>query len=219
MDGLFDKFENLDQIKVEDVARWLKPTPRLTALENYIGNRILYPQAIPIFLTDMKKDLAILREALRLNTPSEHSQEKAEFFNNTPFLNITMRRIIIPEGFLEFVPDLTSLVWAFVDGLLYNLSKKDWFQDLWTIVLGSEVDKVVGSVLLPQFGNLNGFMDIKLEGKNYKIQAGSFAVLPCPKYRCSIEYKLNHGTLLGKSISAVEVYGGDAGLAIDGRIL
>lgn len=217
--GLFSRFENLDQIKVEDIARWLKPTPLVTVLEDYIANRILYPTTIPVLSIDTKKDLAILREVLRLYVPTESNQNKTEFSGNSPFINISTRKIIIPESLLEFVPDLTSLVWAFIDGLLYNLLKKDWFEDLWTLILSSKADKVIGSVLLPQFDNLNGFMEVKLEGKNYKIKAGNFTILPCPKYRCPIEYSLISGRLLGKSTSAIEIYGGEAGLVIDGRIL
>src|SRR3989344_7189671 len=115
--GLFYRFDDLDQIKTEDVARWLSPVPQQTLLENYIANRILYPQAIPVLPSDMKLDLAILREALKLQKPVG-MQVKNQFLGGSPFLNVTMRKIIIPASFLEFVPDLTSLVWAFVDGLL-----------------------------------------------------------------------------------------------------
>lgn len=216
--GLFDRFENLDQIKVEEIARWLKPTPLITVLEDYIANRILYPKTIPVLSTDTKKDLAILREALRLSVPSQSRENKTDLLESSPFINITMKKIIIPEGFLEFIPDLASLVWAFIDGLLYNL-QKDRFGDLWTIILSSEADKIIGSVLLPQFDNLNGFMEIKLEGRKYKIKAGSFTILPCLKYRCPIEYTLSCGSLLGKNTSAIEIYGGEAGLVIDGRIM
>lgn len=215
MAGIFDTFDNLDQIKVEDVARWLKPVPQLIALENYISNRILYPQVVPITLLDMKKDSAILREALRLS--SQHPQHKNEFLGGSPFLNATMRKIIIPRRFLDFVPDLASLVWAFVDGLLLSRPKEDWFQDLWTVVLSSDSDEIIGSILLPQFENLTGYIEIKLDNKVFKIKSGDVAVLPCLKERCPLDFNLNKGKLLGKQKSIIEVYGGKVGLMIDGR--
>ncbi len=217
MGGLFDRFDNLDQIKVEDVAKWLKPVPRQVFLENYIANRILYPQAVPITFSDMKMDLAILREAIRLNATVQ-PQEKNEFLGSSPFINATMRKIIIPASFLEFAPDLPSLVWAFIDGLLVSRPKEDWFGDLWTVILSADTDNIIGSILLPQFKSENDIIEVTLDGKTSKIKAGSLTVLPCLKERCSIGYSLSQGKLLGKDKSAIELYGGKLGLVIDGRL-
>ena len=215
--GLFSSFDNLDQIDINSVISWLKNPPTPIQLENYIANRILYPQILPLTDQEMKIDLAILREVLKLNGPK--TEKDGSLLGNNPFLNSTLRKIIIPEKFLQFAPDLTTLTWAFVDGLLLNRKKGDFFEDLWTVVLGDDNDEVIGSVILPRFETGTDELILYVLGQNYKIKAGSLSVVACPKDRCEISYKLQKGNLLGKKESALEVYGGRLGLMIDGRVL
>lgn len=214
--GLFDSFDNLDQISTEAVSSWLKPVPLRTYLENYLANKILYPKSLPLTKQDMLVDLAILREALKMNTPKGFQKSNALLGDNT-FLNFTLRKILIPLRFLEFVPNLAILTTVFIDALLLNRIRKDWFQDIWTIVLTDTSDEVVGSLVLPQFTDKNALMYCQLLGKNYEIRPGNFVVLPCFKDKCEIGYKLQKGRILGKEESAVEIYGGKLGLVIDGR--
>lgn len=214
MSGLFDSFDNLDQIQLEDIARWLKVTPNMVQLENYLANKILYPQSVPLTQADMEVDLAILREALRINGPK--SSNNALLGDNT-FLNITLRKILIPTRFLPFLPSMTAIVWAFVDAFLLNRKKEDYFEDLWTVVLTGEIDEIVGSVLLPQFNDNNAVMELKLENESYKIRPGSLMVIPCKLSRCQIGFKFKGGKVLGKEESDLEIYGGRLGLMIDGR--
>ncbi|MBI2338558.1 hypothetical protein HYU95_05240 [Candidatus Daviesbacteria bacterium] len=205
--GLFESFDNLDKISAEAIASWLKPVPSLDFIDNYLVNRILYPQTIPQTERDMQLDLAILREAVKLNSPKS---------GESPFLNPALRKLLIPVKFLNFVPDLASLTWAFIDALFLGRHKKDWFDDLWTIVVTDDVDELVGSIILPQFED-GGSMKLKLMDKNYEIKKGNLSVIPCPKARCEISYKLQGGKVLNKDENAVEVHGGKLGLVIDGR--
>ncbi len=216
LSGLFDSFDNLDQIDINNLIAWLKPTPEPIQIENYLANKILYPQTLPLTASDMKIELAILREALRLNGPKPTDIANAMLGDN-PYLNITLRKIIIPAHFLRFVPDLKSLTWAFVDGLLINRKKKDIFEDLWTVVLVSETDEVVGSVVTPEFKNKQDYVDLNILGKNLRVKAGSLTVIPCSKNRCKIAYKFANGKLLGKKEAALEISGGRLGFLIDGR--
>ena len=217
LSGLFDSFDNLDQIDIEVVASWIKPTPQLIQLENYLANRILYPQTLPLTEYELKLDLAILRELLRINGPKSSGNGENSLLGDNPFLNITLRKILIPAKFLHFIPNLTTLTWAFIDGLLIDRKKEDWFEDLWTVVLEGDIDEIVGSVILPQFKSNSAELNLSVLGKNYKIRSGSLTIITCPKDRCEISYKFNNGKILGKSESALEVYGGKLGLMIDGR--
>lgn len=201
MPGLFDSFDNLDQIQTEDIARWLKPQPEPSHIENYLAQKILYPQTVPITEADMKIDLAILREALNLSAPKFRKA----------------RKILIPKKYLSFVPNLPILTQTFVDGLLYERKREDFFEDLWTVVLKGETDEVIGSVLLPRFKNESGTLYISLRGKKYQIRAGTLTHVPCPNKRCEVSFKLKGGEILGKDDLQVEVYGGKLGLMIDGR--
>lgn len=205
--GLFDSFDNLDAIAVDSLIPWLKNPPTPVQLENYLANKILYPLTIPLTNYEMKIDLAILREALRINGPSL-GQRGEPLLGNNSFLNITLRKIIIPKRFLHFVPNLVSLTWAFVDGLLLHNRREKWSKDLWTVVVTEDVEEIVGSVLLPQFANLGDSMKLSLLGRDYQIKAGSLSLVGCPKSKCEIAYGEN----------TVEVCGGELGLMIDGRI-
>lgn len=215
--GLFESFDNLDTIEASSLITWLKNPPTEVQLENYLANRILYPQTLPLTDVDMKFDLAILREALRINGPKSGVKEGPLLGGNS-FINITLRKIIIPDRFLNNIPSPIDLTWAFVDGLLLNRRKEDWFEDFWTVILADDIDEVLGTVLLPQFGSDADTMNLNLLGKDYKIKAGSLTVVSCPKDRCQIAYKFLTGKVLGKKESTVEVYGGKLGLMIDGRM-
>lgn len=217
LSGLFDSFDNLDQIEINAVFYWLKNPPLQTKLEDYLANKILYPKTFSLTADDIKIDLAILREVLRINGPKP-GQKGEPFLGDNPFLNFTLRKIIIPENFLIFIPDIVNLTWAFIDGLLLSRKKEDGFEDLWTVVLSDDIDEVVGTILLPRFENLQDSLECTLQGKFYRIKAGSLTVLPCSKERCEVAYKVVKGHILGKKESAVEIYGGKLGLMIDGRI-
>lgn len=212
--GLFDSFDNLDQINLENVTLWLKRSPQIVQLENYLANRILYPQIVPLSTVDMEIELAILREALKLT----FSQiQKNNLLGENRFLNPTLRKILIPRRFLNYVPNLIKLTWVFVDTIPAKAKPKDFFADLWTIVLTDDADEVVGSLLLPEFSSLTSAMELNILGKAYKVKSGSLVVLPCPKERCEISYKFNQGKVLGKMENSVEIFGGKLGIMIDGR--
>lgn len=205
--GLFDSFDNLDSIDINSLVPWLKNLPVTTSqLENYLGNKILYPDTLPLTDADMKIDLAILREALRM-------------MGDNPFLNTTLRKMMIPKRFLHFVPDLVSLTWAFVDGLLLNRKKRDQFEDLWTVVVTDDMDEVVGSVLTPGFGSSQDTMNLSLDGRDYEVARGSLILIKCPKSKSEITYKFITGKVLGRNAGSVEISGGKLGLMIDGRVI
>lgn len=212
--GLFDSFDNLDQIKTEDIARWIKPQPPLEFVENYVAQRVLYPQVIPITKLDMDIDLAILREAIRLSVPKD---SKNALLGDNPFINFTLRKILIPAKFLIFIENVAVLAWVFVDALLLDRSKQDRFADLWTVVLTGETDEVIGSVLLPEFAGSAGVLQLKVLDRLYKIDAGTLTVIPCKRQRCEIAFNIKSGQILGHDNLAIEVSGGRLGLLIDSR--
>lgn len=216
-DGLFDSFDNLDQIDPANLIGWVKPAPQLKQIENYLGNRVLYPQTITYSETDIKFDLAILREALRISAVDKKTNQISPLLGDNPFFNFTLRKVIIPANFLEYIPDLTTLAWVFADVLILIIQKKDWFEDLWTVVLSGDIDEIVGSILLPQFGKKGTVFELISLGKSYKIGKGSLTVIPCSSTRCEISYKFDQGNFLGKVSSTLEIYGGRLGLVVDGR--
>lgn len=73
--GFFESFDNLDLIPVEDIAQKLKIRSQLIELENFVANRILYPQAIPTTSIDMETDMVILDMALKINKGKKLSKD------------------------------------------------------------------------------------------------------------------------------------------------
>lgn len=215
--GLFDSFNNLNQVNPANLINWLKPVPQLDYLENYLANRILYPQTLPFSEAEMNIELAILREVLKLTIVGNSTSEQNPLLGNNPFFNFTLRKVLIPSHFLSYIPNLNLLVWIFSDVLISIISKKDWFEDLWTVVLKDGVDETVGTIILPQFEKKDSKFEITISGKVFNIAKNSLVVVPCNTSRCEVAYKIDHGKFLGKSSSVVEVYGGKLGLLIDGR--
>ena len=195
--GIFDIFKNLDQIRIEDIDRWLKPTSQLAFLENYFGNRIYYTQVAPVTLEEMKIDLAILRECLKRNQ---------EFFAENG------KKIIIPEAFISRLPNLSSLILAYIDA--YPV------KGIVTVILTSDFkDEILGSIVAPTFKGQGSSVDLLVEGKSYQIKQGNVNIIPCHSKRCHINFKSKDAQILGKEEITVEAYGGKLGIVTDCRRL
>lgn len=213
--GVFSYFKDLDQVSVDNVASFVKsslpkgtPIPSSDQIADYLANKILYPHAVAVTLVDFKVDLAILREALKFNKQ---------------FLDIPARKIIIPSEFLDFITDLSVLTSVFVDAYLLEPNLRQG-QALWTIVTqehsvpGNIIkEEAIGSLLIPNFQQTNGKMDIFLEGNSYVVNIGSLVILKCPKQKCLVGFKSSNGGLMGKNEGVVEVWGGRLGLMVDTR--
>lgn len=215
--GLFGMFDNLDTIDPASILSWLKPVPDLTVLENYLANRILYPQALPVNPIEVQFDLAILREALKNYFFSVSENKSNSLLGDNPFYNFTLRKILIPKKFLLYSSGLIDLVRVFADVLLVSIEKRDWFEDFWTIILTGEVDETIGSLLIPQFEKGGNVMRIKVINKSFSLARGELKIIPCDSQRCEFAYEIDKGRLLDKQSNAVQVSGGRLGIVVDGR--
>lgn len=63
--GIFEKFKALDSIPVSEIISSLNIKGDPHAVENFIGNRLLYPQTVAITASDLELDHKILFEALK----------------------------------------------------------------------------------------------------------------------------------------------------------
>src|SRR3989344_6955171 len=174
--GFFDNFDNLDEIRGQDISKWLSLTQDNTSLDNFIANRILYSSAVPVSVDDIKTDLALLREVLRRN--AGHGSKT--------------RRITIPTAFLHRFPDLVQLVWAFTDALA--LTATELGPNVWTVILKSDVmEESAGTVIKPEFFDRDGLMEVQIDDKKQVVKQGSIVVIPCTKKLCQVNFKLKHG--------------------------
>lgn len=195
--GVFEKFDNLDQISLENVVSSLKFAITLINLQNQRANLIYYPQTIPIEKKDLTIALAILKEAIA----------------GGPYFSPVSRKIFIPYDFVYQFSNLVDLAVVFIDALLTKPTERT---GIWSLILKSDLEQVAGTVVFPKL-NQNSSVEFGLEGKKYMVKAGSVVSLPCNKQRCQLSYKLTNGSLLNQASGAVEVYGGPLGVLIDGR--
>lgn len=103
LSGVFDEFADLDKTKPEELLAFLKQKPEIHFLVNFLGNRILYPQAIPLTLQELELDLAILRKGIKLK-PSLVFEPQTN-------------KIVIPKLLIDRFPDIGTLVQTIIESI------------------------------------------------------------------------------------------------------
>lgn len=196
--GLLEFFPGLESLSIDQMMQWLKIPGNPTIFENELGNRVLYPQTIPLDSSGLIFDLALLREALKINP--HH------------YYNPTLKKIFIPETFLQRFPDLGQLAWAFIEtfnpeGLVTIVEKID---DIGT--------KNLGTYLRPEIVTKNGIVVLWVAGKKYEVKVGSLNSIPASSSRVDIKFESTAARLVGKQNFVAEVAGGALGLIVDTRI-
>lgn len=186
---------DIEQITPDDIAKWLKNPPEGIYIANFLANKLLYPQALPVSVLELEIEFAILREYLK---------------KNPGFFDKEGGKIIIPESFIQRFANLPRIVWAYID----VFEAKDITK---VVVRDKRGSIVVGSILTPIFRQKAGNFILKVENKTFKIKYGTLAALPCPSSHCDIQFQSRDATILQKNESRVEVYGGSLGLLVDGR--
>ena len=190
--GVFDKFKELDAISFVDIARWLDFKVEPHAVENYVANRIIYPQTLPSSSREMKLDLAILREALTRDEKVVFDQVKSTI-------------VLTDEFMVHFT--LKDLATALADGL--NLQEKTlvyWKTESGVRNLGTIIN-LRGSVN----DNLNLTLNTggdKPTTQNIVIKNGSFEFIGCNSKSAAITLDNSR---------TIDVIGGDLGIVVDIR--
>lgn len=157
LSGIFDYFNNLDDLSIENIARWLPFKIETHAIENFVANRILYPQTVPATEQEMEIDLSILREAVRINSRL--------------FYNHSRSSIVIPSEFEARFPPLIKLISALADVLVLNGVTKIFVKS-W---VGS---RLMGSIVTPPLTQQKESILITLSGKKYNLVPNSFTRFP-----------------------------------------
>lgn len=159
LSGVFDQFTDLDKIASEDVNRWLKVKIEEHALDNFIANRIYYPQTISVTAKEMEIDLAILKEAIRKG--------------DKKFYNLSSSKIVISEEFLVRFYPLHQLVACFIDGFEGILKE---VTEVYIQYLG--VKTLVGSILTPSTLSEKNPVNIKVGNLLYPLKLNALTLLP-----------------------------------------
>lgn len=199
--GVFDFFPNLNKIPIDEIAKRFPSRTNIKLIENYIANRILYPQAIPINADELKIDLKLLTVALS--------------FHPEKFYDSNSKKIYIPQDFTFYLGDLKQLTLAFIDAF-----KPD---QITTIYLTGFIRKVLGTYIKPLRKESNGVLTIWvsqppwLNQQKYLLKLGTLTQLQSLSEKVDIKFESPVATLLGKNTIELEVYGGNLGLLVDLR--
>ena len=177
LSGVFDIFDELDLIPIDKICAWIKPAPDNTYIGNYLANRILYPQAIPVSKADLVIEEAILREAIKA---------QPTFFDKLG------KKIVIPVEFAQRLPNLSSLVLIFADSL--NPS-----ENMQVVLEDKGKREVVGTMIIPRF-EWKSKLEFSVDSKKFQLRQGEVLVIPCSKSRCHLNfgkkiYEVNGGSL------------------------
>jgi hypothetical protein len=104
--GIFEKLAELDYIPTEELNQRLTNKQAPTTLLNFLGNRALYPESIPLTKEDAEVDLALLRELIIKEPQLIYNQES--------------KKITLDQGLVNRFPPLNKLIISLVEAL--NLS-------------------------------------------------------------------------------------------------
>lgn len=191
--GHLSSFRDLDKISVQGLTRWIPHPPNPFYIENYLANRIFYPQTVPQTKEDQDLELAILREAL-IKNPSFFSNKEGKF--------------LIPQSLISCT-NLGQIVWAYLD--VYKP------KGLIRVFLKNQKTYTLGTVLVPDVNKKEGLIELVIENKKYSVKIGNLEVIPCPKNYCDINFFSKSARIMGKNEESLEVFGGDLGIVVDAR--
>lgn len=196
--GISDYFSKLEEIEVSELQEEFSLKEDGTILENRLGNKILYPQVVPQSVKDALFNSIIIRKVIKLNL--------------TKFYNKNLKKIDIPEEFLDLVPDLQNLTAAFIDTIKPS--------GITTICIksGQFGRRDIGTLLRPDNLQKGGFVTIGIKGQQYQIETDSLVVISIPESRADITFSSTSSKLLGKKIISTQIVSGKLGLIIDARV-
>lgn len=187
--GIFEQFKYLDQIPMSDIIRWVPKTMETTQIENFVGNRILYPQTLPINRIEMEIDLAILREAVRRQPEV--------------FLDATQKKFLISESVGNRFGQIENLIKALIEAL----SPKGVTQ---IYTKNEEQIKLVGSVITPSVVPNELVINASINNQSMGLRGGSVIFLPFKDQKLIVK--------IGDSKEQMLASGGELGLVIDLRV-
>jgi hypothetical protein len=153
LSGIFEQFRYIDQIPSSDILKWIQNKVETHNLENFIANRIIYPQTVPTTKLELEIDMAIFREAVKRQTDV--------------FYSLSKKRILIPEQFETRFANTENLVKCLVqalslDGVTQIYFKREISNDL--------IGSVVSLSVLPQVPVINVSINNQVLGvKNWHV--------------------------------------------------
>lgn len=171
--GVFEGLKGLGDVTADELGRWLSFIVEEHELENFLANRLIYPQTIPMTAQELEIDYAILRAAITLN--------------RTRFYNPSRLIVQIPEDYLLRFPNTNKLIWCFTDALdLKEVTK---------IVMKKGLGKrVLGSILTyPSLTPVN----LTIKNQQFSLPAGSLTKIPLKEKSTQVQLNQTSSVVYG----------------------
>lgn len=187
LSGLFSNYSDLDSLDFETIRSSSKTNLKIREIENFVANRFLYPQTIPLTILEMKVDLSLIKEIIKKNVQL--------------FYNSSLKRITIPEGFEERLKPVPDLIIAFIDAISPPAATQ-------IILKYADGSRKVGSVYIPQVFINKPAVQLTIEGQVVKLKNNVISRLNCTIPQTTIQ-------LEGQNPEPI--WGGDIGIFVDLR--
>ena len=187
LSGIFAALPGIENISPDGIQRWLKTRSSIHSIENYLANRILYPQTVPVNEEEKQIDRAIIQEYI--------------FCNPAYFYNPLSHKLIIPAGVVVRIQPLSDLMLILCS--ILNLSAITP-----VFILEENTNKEEGCVIIPTIAQSEQKVLITIDGQPSQIEKGKFYHLPVPD---------QHVKLKISNMNEIMVPGGKIGIVIDLR--
>lgn len=189
--GIFEKFQDLDTVPVTEIISSLKIKGDTNLVQNFIGNRVLYPQTVASSAQDLELDHQILLEALK--THPEVIYDKGG------------KNIILTGEYTMRFPPFIKLMTTIIDAVEPEGPTGIFLKNTQTIRLGTIITSAMVKTALSQTENKNLTLQINGEVKN--LTSGTINLLSYGRG----ELKLKFGSL------EIIIPGGEMGIFLDLR--
>lgn len=153
--GVFEDLADLEQIPIEDIRNLVTFPIEQHILENFVANRMLYPQSVPMNEYEMEIDLAILKAVILKNPKLVYNELRS---------TITIKKELV----VRFPP--VSRLLLTLSGVLplkekTKIYEKDWAQT-----------RLVGTLLCPVTEEAK--VTAEIGGKHFNLSPQSFTHIP-----------------------------------------
>jgi hypothetical protein len=186
--GIFATLPGIENIPPEGVQKWVKNRLGDHAIENYVANRITYPQTIAISIEEKQIDQAIIQEYIARNPAL--------------FYNPLTHKLNIPQGITHYIQPVQDLML-----ILSSLLKLSQITPVF-ISDGNSV-KVAGSIIVPNPQTSEPKINVSFNGKMQTLEKGKFYHFPLADQHMKLK--------IGNE-NEIMISGGTLGVSIDLRI-
>lgn len=193
--GVFSKFRYLDKIALGDLGAFYKVKRTVFTPEDFLGNRILYPQTLAITKDELNMDFGILIEAVK--------KEPATFYD------VKNTSLVIPEEVMLRFPGLPKLVKTLATALD--------IQGILPVVIIKGGRKRVGSILRLPFSHKGAsqkdYLELLVNNQNVRVKVPGFSDIKVGDSEVSLKI-LGDGKQF-KMIKEMKASGGPLGILVD----